>query len=110
MATTRRRASGFDKPPESEPVLSVVDEDAMNDEQTEMKEEVETVIITPLPVIAESAPFVEETIVPTEDFGPRFLEVTEPETPAPKKATPEAKLMPGPKRHPRNVPRFSRSR
>jgi len=55
----------------------------------------------PLPVVLPE-------ITPTEDVGPRFVE--EPPTPSPQVVTPPAtpQLQPPPKRHPRNVPKFSR--
>jgi len=53
----------------------------------------------------EPAPFVEEAIAPTEDPGPRFVEVATP-GPAPVAAAPPEPRAP--KRHPRNIPKFSR--
>ena len=55
----------------------------------------------PLPVVLPE-------ITPTEDVGPRFTE--EPPAPSPQVVTPPAtpQLQPPPKRHPRNVPKFSR--
>lgn len=55
--------------------------------------------------IAESHSQEIEEIIPTEDPGPRFidaepLEATPPSVPGPQTATP--------KRHPRNIPKFSR--
>lgn len=88
MANTRRRSSGFE----------------LSTEPNEVEEAVETEE-TVAPEV-----FVEEVIVPTDDLGPRFVEVesvevkTEP-TPEPKKQ----ELLPPPRRHPRNVPRFSRT-
>ena len=51
---------------------------------------------------------VEETfleIAPTQDPGPRFIETPVAEE---KPALPEVEVK-GPKRHPRNIPRFSRT-
>lgn len=55
----------------------------------------------PLPVILPE-------ITPTEDVGPRFVE--ELPTPQPQAVTPPVtpQLQPPPKRHPRNIPKFSR--
>lgn len=50
------------------------------------------------------APFVEETILPAEDPGPRFVVVEVPQPPL--EAPPAAPKAP--KRHPRNIPKFSR--
>jgi hypothetical protein len=95
MTTTRKRSSGFNTTPESETL--------------ELSEEIKEVLQgEPTEVLApEPAPFVEETIVPMEDFASRFTEEPEAPPPQPKKA-PE--LQPGLKRHPRNVPKFSRTR
>lgn len=50
--------------------------------------------------------FIPEEIIPTEDAGPRFVDTTPPPPPAkPKAEAPTLKAPP--KRHPRNVPRFS---
>lgn len=62
---------------------------------------------TPEVIVEETKPFVEEMIVPTDDLGPRFVEEPVTPTPEPQKV-PE--LQPAPKRHPRNVPKFSRTR
>lgn len=51
--------------------------------------------------------FIPEEIIPTEDAGPRFVDTT---TTPPPPAKPKAEaptLKAPPKRHPRNVPRFS---
>lgn len=72
---------------------------SQTDEEPETK--VEEKIEAPLPVILPE-------ITPTEDVGPRFVE--EPPTPSPQVVTPPAtsQIQPPPKRHPRNVPKFSR--
>ena len=51
----------------------------------------------------ETANFVEECIVPTEDPGLRFIPVSDPV------ATPVKIREAVPKRHPRNIPKFSRT-
>ncbi len=72
---------------------------SQTDEEPETK--VEEKIEAPLPVILPE-------ITPTEDVGPRFVE--EPPNPSPQVVTPPAtsQIQPPPKRHPRNVPKFSR--
>ncbi len=79
-------------------------EEFLDESATEMFETIsrtEKEAEAPLPVILPE-------ITPTEDVGPRFVE--EPPTSTPKVATPPATphLQPPPKRHPRNVPKFSR--
>lgn len=101
MANTRRRTSGF----ESKPFEVIEEENSEVHEETADSHEVET-------PVAEEKPFVEETIVPMEDFGPRFIEVAEPAEPKPEpeRRVKSPELSPRPKRNPRNVPRFSRTR
>jgi hypothetical protein len=55
---------------------------------------------------AETAPFFEECIIPTEDPGLRFVETPEPSTAA---TLPVVPLKAPPRRHPRNTPKFSRT-
>jgi hypothetical protein len=102
MSTTRKRTSGFTSDTDSEVLetLSV-------EEQEVLAEEVEEKEVLQAPELIAPKPFVEETIVPTPDLGPRFLEEVEKPKPKPAK---ELKLQPAPRRHPRNVPKFSRSR
>jgi|Laugresu1bdmlbsd_1035121.scaffolds.fasta_scaffold65096_2 hypothetical protein len=104
MATTRKRSSGFSTELETEnqelPEVTETLEPA--EETSEVHSEEPVIEFKPEP-----APFVEETIVPLEDLGPRFLETSEVPAPEPKKVT---ELQPQPKRQPRNVPRFSRTR
>ena len=103
MATSRKRSSGFEKSSDEK----VLENPANFEEMLEsVKEIIEAEDEAEPPVIAPT-PFVEETIVPTADLGPRFLEEPAPVKPGPKKL-PE--LKPPPKRQPRNVPRFSRIR
>jgi hypothetical protein len=93
MATPRKRSiSGFS--------------DTSKDESIE-SQEIEEVLDTTVAEVAEPAEKQEEQmlpIIPTEDPGPRFVEAPPVDTqPEPVKI--EEKK---PKRHPRNVPRFSR--
>lgn len=100
MATPRKRpSSGF-----------ASQEDTTPEERHEQEEL--TTPETPLAVVVET-PFIEEEIVPTADDGPRFT--PEPEKPAAAVALPESgsPLTIGkvpPKRHPRNIPKFSRNK
>ena len=112
MATPRKRpSSGFTTTPsetldatEAIPTESNEVHEFLEAAATEALEEViameEAPSIEPTPV-----PFFAETITPTEDPGPRFVEVAATET----LAVPEAKPLPqASKRHPRNIPKFSR--
>jgi|694.fasta_scaffold16107_5 hypothetical protein len=107
MATPRKRNSGF---------LSEVTE----------KPQEEVVIVTPIEPVSEGVicdpeevteerpiedtPLVFESIVPAEDFGPRFIEKETSEEA--EKVLSEVKSAPPlahpPKRSPRNIPKFSR--
>ena len=102
--STRRRSSGFTPPKDEE--TSIIEEflDANAREMFEIisREEEEAEAKTE---VAEATPFIPMEIVPTEDVGPRFVE----EVAAPAPVTPPApQLQPKPKRHPRNIPKFSR--
>lgn len=99
MATTRKRTSGFSEKPkeesteqeEIEQMLDVLAQETF--EEISKKEEV-------VPV------FVPQEITPSEDPGPRFVEpVVAPSTPD---QQPAPQLKTPPKRHPRNIPKFSR--
>jgi hypothetical protein len=95
MATTRKRSSGFTEKPE----------ELLEEVATEMFETIsheEEAVPVPVPV---AKTFVVESITPTEDSGPRFIPEAEP-TPVAK--TPELPKPVAPKRHPRNIPKFSR--
>lgn len=100
MATTRKRTSGFSEKPkeesteqeEIEQMLDVLAQDTF--EEISKKEEL---VVT----------FIPQEIVPTEDVGPRFVEET-PAPPTPVVQQSAQKLQPPPKRHPRNIPKFSR--
>ena len=106
MATSRRKTSGFTSPDATEEVASV--EEFLDENAREMFETISQTESVTETKPAEVAPFVEQEIIPTEDLGPRF--VTEVPTPQPQVVTPPAtpQLQPPPKRHPRNVPKFSR--
>ena len=106
---TRRRSSGF-TPPKDEETPTIEDFldaaatemfETISREEEEAEAKVEEKVEAPLPVILPE-------ITPTEDVGPRFVE--EPPTPQPQAVTPPAtpQLQPPPKRHPRNIPKFSR--
>jgi hypothetical protein len=108
MATTRRKSTGFSDLVEK---LEEVEETSSPLEVLDLLQEVveEEAETTQQPEVVKAVPpkpFVEERIVPTEDSGPRFVENLPP-VPVQKKAE---KVEVKPKRHPRNVPRFSRTR
>ena len=104
MATTRKRTSGFSTDTETEEQVLVEATETLK--VTEVTHEI--IMEEPVDEV-KSEPFVEQTIVPTEDPGPRFLDAPEESAlaPEPKEAP---TLQPAPKRHPRNIPKFSRTR
>ncbi len=105
MATPRKRSSGFSEKPKEEiseegqlsEFLDVVATEMF--ETISQKEEEQ-----PQPQKVEQ-PFVAPSIIPTEDPGPRFI--PEPE-PTPVAKAPEPPKPVAPRRHPRNIPKFSR--
>ena len=101
---TRRKNSGFTAPKEEE-TASV--EEFLEDSVKEIFEDLPEVVeeLEEKSKVVETPPFVPMEIVPTEDAGPRFVE--EPVTPV-ATPTPTPQLQPPPKRHPRNIPKFSR--
>jgi outer membrane biosynthesis protein TonB len=105
MATPRKRSSSFTKPPEEVTEETQLSE-FLDEVATEMFETIsqkeEEALPEPEPV---EKPFVEESIIPTEDPGPRFI--PEP-TPPPVTKAPEPPKPVAPRRHPRNIPKFSR--
>ena len=103
---TRRRSSGFTAPKEEE-TASV--EDFLEDNAREMFETFSQTEDEPeeKTTVIEAKPFVPMELVPTEDVGPRFVEEVAAPAPAPV-APPAPQLQPKPKRHPRNIPKFSR--
>jgi len=105
---TRRRSSGFTEKAQEE-AASI--EEFLDENATEMFEtisRIEEALEEKIDKVASVAPSVLPEITPTEDVGPRFIE--EPPTPRPQVVTPAAtpQLQPPPKRHPRNIPKFSR--
>jgi hypothetical protein len=82
-------------------------------EDSAEKQEVEEFLDAAVAEVLETTEKVEETlkadilpeIIPTEDPGPRFIEVPVVEK-QPQSQKPEVRK---PKRHPRNIPRFSRA-
>ena len=109
MATPRKRSTGFSEKPKEEISEETKVEELLDEVATEMFETIshkeEEKPQAPLPVVL-------PPIVATEDAGPRFVEqqppapAPQPKAPQPKAAAP--KLQPPPKRHPRNIPKFSR--
>jgi hypothetical protein len=98
MATPRKRSSGFTANSESEETKV---EELLEEVSTEMFE----TILHKEEEVPAPKPFVEESIIPTEDVGPRFI--PEP-SPIPVAKAPEPPKPVAPKRHPRNIPKFSR--
>lgn len=101
MASTRKRPSaGFSSEEKTE-----------EEEIREFVEETSTEIIEMLDH-QETEPFVEQEIIPTPDPGPRFVELTEEKKVVSTGEVQEVKAMAPnlPKRHPRNIPKFSRSK
>jgi len=102
---TRRKSTGFTDLGQEETVSVEQMIEVIMDETLETvaqpKEEDNPVVIT-------ETPFVAPEIIPTDDAGPRFVEETA--TPQSQVVTPIAapQIQPPPKRHPRNVPKFSR--
>lgn len=113
MATPRKRSSGFTKPAEEITEEAQLSEflDVVATEMFETishKEEEEEEKVTESPAPAPALPVV-ESIAPSEDLGPRFVEKPAEEV----KVVPQTSTAPvihPPKRHPRNVPRFSPTR
>jgi hypothetical protein len=107
MATPRKRHPIAPTKPPVDVVEDNIDEftEEATAEIFEMLAEAEKVEDEP------EVPFREESIIPTDDVGPRFVEVekkpvakTAPVVQSP--STPQ----PVPKRHPRNIPKFSRTK
>lgn len=104
MATSRRKTPGFTTPKKEEEVVSV--EQLLDEIANEVFESVSQIESEVKPSQPKEEPFVEQEIIPTEDTGARFVEETTPSTPAAKPIAPQ--LQTPPKRHPRNIPKFSR--
>ena len=102
---TRQRPSGLPslKKEETVSVEEFLDESSTEMFETILRTEEELVEKTEAP-----KPVILPEITPTEDVGPRFVE--EAPAPSPQAVTPEVsqQLQPPPKRHPRNIPKFSR--
>lgn len=103
MASTRKRpSSGFssEEKTEEEEIKSFVEDTSTK--IIEMLDEKEEAI----------QPFVEQEIIPTPDPGPRFVELLREEeiisSSESEKMAPVSLQLP--KRHPRNIPKFSRSK
>jgi hypothetical protein len=109
MVTSRRKTAGFTAPEAEEETASaeaLFDRDSVevfeifSGTEPEPEEKIKEVDIPPPVTLSE--------ISPTEDAGPRFVEESATPTPQPS-ATPQTpQLQPRPKRHPRNIPKFSR--
>lgn len=118
---TRRKAPVFTAPEEEEETKSIeefLDASAremfetISREEEEAEEEevkVEAVVeqVTPTPPPKPMSVILPE-ITPTDYVGPRFVEETVAPAPKPQAPAPAPQLQPPPKRHPRNVPKFSR--
>jgi hypothetical protein len=102
MTTPRKRpSSGFSAPEkDSEKVLNISPEVSVPPEEVLAEPVVEDQ--------AKETPVVNKVvreIEPSEDLGPRFV-VT---SPPPEDLPPPVEISKGPQRHPRNIPKFSRS-
>jgi hypothetical protein len=104
MATSRRKTAGFTAPGTEEETVSV--EELLDENGAEMFETISQTEPVTETTPVEVAPFVEREIIPTEDAGPRFVEELLPPSHTPNAVAP--KLQNPPKRHPRNIPKFSR--
>jgi hypothetical protein len=111
MPTPRRKTSGFNAEPEAKEELST--ETASNEEK-EIQEFLDVAATEMFETISreeekavEEKPFIAPEITPTPDAGPRFL----PKEEQPAAKAPQAPPQPvAPRRHPRNVPKFSRTK
>lgn len=101
---TRRKSSGFTTPQEEETASIEEFLDASAREMFETISREEEAVEAKTEVV-EATPFIPLEIVPTEDVGPRFVEEVAEPIPTP---TTTPQLQPKPKRHPRNIPKFSR--
>jgi hypothetical protein len=108
MATPRKRSPGFTNQA-NEVTEEALLEEFLDVAATEVFESISQKEEEASEEKQAEKPFVEEIIVPTEDLGPRFLEKEEEPAPAPQ-PKPAPELKPAPRRHPRNVPKFSRTR
>jgi hypothetical protein len=110
MANPRRRTSGFTSDSEVNEDTSAVcmTEDTLVEEfLEEAVTEMVEIISHNEAQVTEETPFVAPSIAPTPDCGPRFI----PKEEQPVATTPKAPPQPvAPRRHPRNVPKFSRTK
>lgn len=106
MATPRKRPtnSGF--------TAKKVEQTAEENEIKELLDEVATEMFETISQKEEPAPepepYVPMDIVPTDDVGPRFVEPDPQPTVVEQETTPQPLQPVAPRRHPRNVPKFSR--
>jgi hypothetical protein len=104
MATPRKRRSN--SPVKVSEIVEDFSQNFVEEEETEffeMLKEAEKAVDVPEPV------FRELSIAPTEDLGPRFVPSAQLPTPQPATPPKSAEVpQPVPKRHPRNIPKFSR--
>ena len=115
MATTRKRStssSGFASKEAEANTETPVEEflEEANAEMFETISRIEEEVKAEEPKVEAVAPrqvitYVPEEITPTDDVGARFVDPAPAPTPKPKAEAPALKAPP--KRHPRNVPRFS---
>jgi hypothetical protein len=104
MATPRKR---LPNPPVK--ISEIVEETPQNFVEREETEFLEMLIEAEKAVDVPEPVFRELSIAPTEDLGPRFVPPAQLPTPQPKAAPKSAEVsQPVPKRHPRNIPKFSR--
>ena len=102
MPTSRKKpSSGFaaTDAEESEKVLNISLEETPSEDE-EVEKFLDSIVSETLEEIREMP-----SIVPTEDVGPRFIQVEE-STPAAKNVVPPTLVTPRPR--PRNIPKFSR--
>jgi hypothetical protein len=120
MAPPRKRNASSFTPPSKAKVEEAKVEELLDEVATEMFEtishiEEEPEVETPVEPTPAPIPVVIDSIVPTEDAGPRFVEepapkveAVKPKAPAPQEPTTVPQLTYPPKRHPRNIPKYSR--
>ena len=105
MASTRKR-----------PTVGFSSEEKLEEEKKQVEEFVEQTSEEILESLSEQEvtvqPFVEQEIIPTPDAGPRFLDKVEEQV---VESQPETTVVVSntvqlPKRHPRNIPKFSRNK
>jgi outer membrane biosynthesis protein TonB len=105
MATPRKRSSGFSEKPKEEISEEEQLSEFLDEVATEMFETISQMEEEQPEQPKVEQPFVAPSIIPAEDPGPRFI--PEPE-PLPVDKTPKPPKPVAPRRHPRNIPKFSR--